>query len=95
MSSSGQFEGIFKEKYAHIQPKTLTRPLQSARTNNESQKLNDSRQRGDIMNDSTSLRQNIYNDWYQKKMLAAKDQLKEAQRTHKDEEEQKAQVIRI
>ena len=90
LSSSGQFDTVFKDKYAHVQPKTLTRPLQSARTNNESQKINDSQR--DIMNDSSSLRQNIYNEWYQKKMISAREQLKEAQKNNKDEEEQKAQV---
>jgi hypothetical protein len=44
------------------------------------------------MNDSTTLRQTIYNEWYQKKLAAAREQLKEAQKQHKDVEEEKAQV---
>ena len=93
LSSSGQFDHVFNDKYAHVKPKTLTRlPAQSARTNDESMKsqLNDSKR--DQMNDSVTLRQNIYQDWYQKKMMAAKEQLREAQQSKKDEEEKKAQV---
>ena len=91
LSSSGQFDRFFKDKYAHVQPKTLTRPLQSAHNNDESKILNESQRTG-RMNDSSTIRQTIYNEWYQKKMAAAREQLKEAQKTHKDVEEEKAQV---
>ena len=92
LSSSGQFDRIYNDKYAHVKPKTLTRPAQTARTNDESvkSKMNDSQR--DHMNDSLTLRQNNYNEWYQKKMAAAVDQLKEAQKSQKDDEEKKAQV---
>jgi hypothetical protein len=91
LSSSGQFDRTYKDKYAHVQPKTMTRPLQSARINDDSKNLNDSHHT-DRMNDSTTLRQTIYNEWYQKKLAAAREQLKEAQKQHKDVEEEKAQV---
>ena len=78
------------KKYAHIKPKTQTRvPLNSARAACDD--LNESRQ--DVLNDSSCLRQTIYNEWYYKKIQQAKQQLKEARLAKKDEEEKKAQVI--
>jgi len=91
LSASGLFELSMNKKYAHIKPKTQTRvPLNSARAACDD--LNESRQ--DVLNDSSCLRQTIYNEWYYKKIQQAKQQLKEAQLAKKDDEEKKAQVIR-
>ncbi len=46
-----------------------------------------------MLNDSSSIRQNIYSEWYQKKMASARAELKEAQLKKRDEEERKAQEI--
>lgn len=89
LSTSGLFELSMNKKYAHVKPKTQTRvPLDSARAACDD--LNESRQ--DVLNDSSCLRQTIYNEWYYKKIQQARQQLKEAQLAKKDEEEKKAQV---
>ena len=76
-----------KDKFAHVKPKTQTR-IQTARTDADNSKLN-----GSILNDSASLRENIYNEWYMKKMEDAKANLKFAQLRQRDGEEEKAQVF--
>ncbi len=84
---------VFKDKYAHVKPKTQTRlPLQTARTDADNSRLNESA-RQDCFNDSASLRENIYNEWYQKKMAAAREGLKSAQSRQRDDEEAKAQEL--
>ena len=40
-------------------------------------------------------RENIYNEWYQKKMLDAKENLKDAQLRQRDDEEDKALVCHL
>ena len=56
LSSSGQFERVLNSKYANVKPKTLTRPLQSARTNDELTNSKQNESNRDFMNDSSSLR---------------------------------------
>lgn len=76
-------------KYSNIKPRTQTRlEIQSARFNDEfnSSKL-------DMMNDSASLRENIYTEWYLKKMQDAQQKLKEAKLAQKNQEEKKAQEL--
>ena len=81
------------DKYAHVKPKTMTRlPLQTARTDADNNRLNESA-RQDCFNDSASLREIIYNEWYQKKMAAAKEGLKGAQMRQRDDEETKTQEL--
>ena len=99
LSSSGNYDRVFNNKYANVKPKTQTRlPIESARLADEeefsnSKLMNSSKRGGDMLNDSSSIRQNIYTEWYQKKMAAAKADLKEAQLKKKDEEERKAQQL--
>ncbi len=91
-SGSVSKDGL-KDKYAHIKPKTMTRlPAQTARTDAHNSHLNETTNK-DCFNDSSSLRENIYNEWYLKKMAQAKEQLKHAQIRQRDDEEAKAQEL--
>ncbi|CAF0930911.1 unnamed protein product [Brachionus calyciflorus] len=86
LSSSSRIDRPLSSKYSNVKPKTQTRlQIQSARD------LNSSKQ--DIMNDSASLRENIYTEWYIKKMQDAQQKLKEAKLVQKDHEEKKAQEL--
>lgn len=79
---------IYRDKFSHVKPKTMTRlPMQTARTDADENKLN-----GSILNDSSSIRENIYHEWYQKKMIDAKENLVNARAQQRDGEEAKAQV---
>lgn len=89
LSASSRAERPLSSKYSNVKPRTQTRLLiQSARLNND---LNSSKQ--DIMNDSASLRENIYTEWYLKKMQDAQQRLKEAKLAQKNQEEKKAQEL--
>ncbi len=60
-SRSSSLSRTVVDKYAHVKPKTLTRvSVQTARTDADNSKLNAAR----ILNDSGSLRENVYNEWY-------------------------------
>lgn len=87
-SSSVSSTRPVRDKYAHVKPKTLTRvPPQTARTDADNSKLND------FMNDSLSIRENIYNEWYMKKLADAKANLRDAQLQKQNDEEDKAQDL--
>ena len=87
-SSSVSSSRPIRDKYAHVKPKTLTRVTpQTARTDADNSKLND------FMNDSSSIRENIYNEWYMKKLADAKVNLKTAQLQKRNDEEDKAQDL--
>jgi hypothetical protein len=98
LSSSGNLEKFLaNNKYANVKAKTQTRlPPDTARLASEEDQLSNSRlnsSKRDTLNDSSSIRQSIYNEWYVKKMEAAKADLKESQLKQRDEEERKAQEL--
>lgn len=89
LSASSRIGRPLCSKYAKVKPRTQTRlEIQSARLNEE---FNSSKQ--DIMNDSASLRENIYTEWYLKKMQDAQQKLKESKLSQKNQEEKKAQEL--
>lgn len=93
-SESGQFERRLGTKYAHVKPKTQTRlPVQSARVEDDFFNSSKTSFKQDALNDSSSIRQNIYCEWYQKKMAQAVENLKDAQTQQKNDEERKAQEL--
>lgn len=73
-------------RFANVKPKVVTRLLTSARDRSFNESSTD-------LNDSSSLRQQAYEEWYLKKMLEAKENLRRSTDKIKDEEEKKAQEL--
>jgi hypothetical protein len=73
-------------RYANVKPKVVTRVLLSARDRSFNESTSD-------LNDSSSIRQQAYEDWYQKKMLEAKENLRRSTDKVKNEEEKKAEEL--
>jgi len=89
---SRSFSGTRRNnKYNNVKPKIVTRVPLSSRNGNESmdESFGDNNQQN--LNDSNSIRQKIYNEWYEKKMYQTKETIKSAREKVKDEEEKKSE----